>query len=86
MTFVTDSFRSVEALFERHAPLLLRIGGNEPLREPVARATFHYRPAIPQSTIARMKRLRADGETIGDIARTCRVSWNTAWKHSKVRP
>lgn len=72
----TDSFQAVETLIRRNAPLMMIVGDS--LRpEPAPRRRVHCR------TIARMKHLRMDGQTIGDIARACRVSWRTAWLHSK---
>lgn len=83
MPHETDSFSAIEALIMKHAPLLMRVGGDEMRRDKRAGVPSKWRPSITSKTVSRMKRLRADGSSIGEIARACRVSWSTAWRHSK---
>lgn len=80
----TDSFSAVEALIETHAPFLMRVGDDLGRRQAAGgRVACVYRPPIHGATIKRMVRLRAHGATIGNIARTVRVSWRSAWKLSR---
>ena len=86
MNYSCDSFAAIEALFERHAPLLLRVGDYQENRGSTRRGLpMQYRPPINGKIIARMQRLRNEGMTIGDIARKCGCTWSTAWRHT-IRP
>lgn len=77
MIYDTDSFSRIEALIRKHAPVLMRVG--EPLRpeRPLNRLVGAWRPKIHPRTVAKMRRLRASGMTIGDIARAVRVTYRT---------
>ena len=81
MTYDTDSFARIEAMICKHAPVLMRVG--EPLREeqPLNRLVGAWRPKIDERTVAKMRRLRAMGMTIGDVARACRVTYRTTNKY-----
>lgn len=79
---LSATFSACEALINKHAPMLMRISeADEPkaIRIPCA-----WKPPVPNKTIRQMQTLRRNGVTIGDIARQCRVSWRTAWKHSAL--
>jgi hypothetical protein len=78
-----NTFEACEMLIKKHAPLLMRVGYDEPRQYVSGRIPSAYRPPIPGKTINRMKKLRAQGKTIWDIARAVQVTWKTAWRHSK---
>lgn len=78
-----DTLHNCVALIERNAPLLMRVGDELPKRS-VRRLQGPFRPPTPRRTVARMIQLRADGLTIEQVARVARVSWRTAWLHTKV--
>ena len=81
MLYDTDSFSRIEALLRKHAPVLMRVG--EPLRpeQPLNRLVGAWRPKIHRATVAKMRRLRAGGMTIGDIARKVRVTYRTTQRY-----
>lgn len=70
----------------RDAPVLMRVGA--PLREesPANRIVGAWRPKIHRTTVAKMRRLRATGMTIGDVARTVRVSYRTTQQYLATSP
>jgi len=78
-----ESFAACEWLLKKHANLWLKIDDVKP---EVRRAIIGpYVPPIPKESVERMKQLKASGLSIGEIAKECKVSWRTAWKHSKVK-
>lgn len=83
MSWESDSFKSCEFLIKKHVPLWLRIG--EPLKKERkdTRVPGTWRPRLDEKTKHKMKRLRAKGMAIGDVARACGVSWGLAFKYSK---
>lgn len=42
-----------------------------------------YRPPLDPATVAKMRHMRREGFTIGDIARAVRCSWRTALERTK---
>lgn len=81
MIYDTESFSRIEAMIRKHAPVLMRVG--EPLRaeQPLKRLVGAWRPKIHGKTVAKMRRLRAGGMTIGDIARAVRVTYRTTQRY-----
>jgi len=80
---ISQTYEACEALIRKHAPLMMRVGDyREPKECGRVGVPAQWKPPTHGRTIARMKRLRAQGVPIGDIARKCRVSWRTAWKLS----
>ena len=82
MSYETDSFARIEAMLEKHAPLLMRVGDDLKPEAP-HRLIGPWRPPTPARIAAKMRRMRARGMTIGEIARAVRVSWRTAWLLTK---
>lgn len=76
-----NDFTRIENMFAKHAPLFLRVGGEPEKKDTRIKPTYH--PPCAPATIRKMRHMRAEGFVIGDIARTCGVSWRTAWKHTK---
>lgn len=81
MTYETDSFARIEAMIRKHAPVLMRVG--EPLspERPMNHIVGAWRPKIHGRTVAKMRRLRARGMTIGEIARAVRVTYGTTSRY-----
>lgn len=81
MIYDTDSFLRVEAMIRKHAPVLMRVG--DPLRaeQPLNRLVGAWRPKIHGKTVAKMRRLRAEGMTIGNIARDVGVTYRTTQRY-----
>lgn len=49
----------------------------------ITRITPKYRAPLDAATVAKMRHMRREGFTIGDIARAVRCSWNTAFRQTK---
>ena len=83
MTYATDSFAACEAILRRNAPLYLRVGDFKE-RAECERVGIQgqWKPPTSGRTIAKMRQMRASGMTISDIARACRSTWRTTWKHT----
>lgn len=76
------SFAACEWLLKKHAGLWLKIDDDKPeVRRAIIGA--YVRP-ISKSLRDRMKECRLKGLSIGQIASRFKVSWRTAWKHSKT--
>ena len=80
---VSESFAACEWLLKKHAGLWLKIDDNKP--DKIRAIIAPYVPEIKVKNIERMKRMRANGLTIEQISRSCRVSWRTAWKYSQKK-
>lgn len=86
MNDISEAFARMEAMICKHAPLLMRVGDYvEPREAKHVGLPAKWKPPTHANTIAKMRRLRSQGMTIGEIARKCKVGWQTAWLHSKGR-
>jgi hypothetical protein len=78
------TFAAIEALFEKHAPLYLKDTAPEKPKRICDWQQGEWKPPTSHALRAQMKQMRREGMTIGDIARACKVTWRTAWKHSNI--
>jgi SOS response regulatory protein OraA/RecX len=49
----------------------------------ITRITPKYRAPLDAATVAKMRHMRREGFTIGDIARAAKCTWRTAWARTK---
>ena len=84
MSYAVDSFANCEAILRRHAALYLRVGDFKE-RAECERVGIQgqWKPPTTGRAIAKMRRMRASGMTISDIARACKSTWRTTWKHTQ---
>lgn len=63
----------------------LRAFSEAPVNAPRPRRQLPaaYRPPLDSATVAKMRHMRREGFTIGDIARAVRCSWRTALERTK---
>ena len=78
-------FDAIEALIRKHAPIYLKAEEPEKPKRVCDWKPGPYRPPTSSALRAQMKQMRREGMTIGDIARACKVTWRTAWKHSNIK-
>ena len=84
---MNEAFQACEALLRKYAPLYLNVG--EPVgkeRDPDIQSIGPWKAPTSLRTRARMKRLRAKGLTIEQIAKRCGVTWGTACRWSRLGP
>lgn len=79
------TFDVIEALIRKHAPIYLKAGEPENPKRICDWQQGPWRPPTTPAVRAQMKQMRAEGMTIGDIARAFGVTWRTAWKHSNIK-
>ena len=75
-----NDFDACEHLLRKYGPEFLNPSAPESHERGFAPGPF--RPPTSAELRARMRHMRLEGFTIGDIARACGVTWRTAWKHS----
>lgn len=73
-----------ESLFYRFAPEFI-VGVSIKSSRKRDWKQGQWRPPTSKQKRILMQRMRSEGMTIGDIARACKVTWRTAWKHSKIQ-
>lgn len=77
-------FNAIEAMVRRWAPVYMKAGEPEKPKRIFDWQQGPWRPPTSKALRAQMQQMRREGMTIGDIARACKVTWRTAWKHSNI--
>jgi hypothetical protein len=79
------TFSAIEELLQKHAPFYLKEETPEKPKRICDWKQGEWRPPTSAALRGQMKQMRREGMTIGDIARACKVTWRTAWKHSNIK-